>query len=823
MKYIKQRVSFAEKERNNGQWGKDNVDALEEYAYQDWNWNGKSYSPDSRMEMMIRSYKLYASELDQTDLENVFNPLGYDIGQKKDEIQAYNVSHTKIDALHGELMKRPFNMKAVLTTDERAMASLEVLDKLMKEYLVAETNKQIMINTLKEKNLPEEEFNKAVQEIEAQFAEVKNPEQIMDYISNEYLEPREIKANKILNLLVRKEDILEKKSDSFKHGLLSSEEHAWVGEINGNPVIRVLNPLNSFYHKSPEVKYVQKGDYAGTRVKMSVADVLDIYRNLKPEDVKKLEERYAFVANEKMSDKMKYNFKHLELEFAKAGYLNDRGSYGYSYSDLVDVFHVEWRSQVKVGFATFVDEQGEETVEFLDETISEKDLKGIPGFSKLVWEWLPQVWEGTKIDEDIYVDIRPIPDQTISISNPYEQDLRYHGVVYNNMNSKQISQMERARNLQYLYFIVMHNMKKLIATDKGKIFGLDSSMLDPKIDLEKAIYYMDTLNIYVYNSLANADQPGGSQRSGALNNAVDRSNSQHIANYISILDYLDKQIGQVIGVPPSREGQTMSNEAVTNAQQNLIQSSVVTEMIFNAHTKHWEKVLDSLVNVAIRLYNKNPKLYSYLSESNKHESINVKKSEFDNCDFNVFVVDSPQDNEIFRQLQALAQPLLQNDKARFSHIIKLIKQKSSIEELTRDIEKFEAMSDERAQQEGQSQQQAIQMQMELEAQEAEKQRQFELQKTQMEIEGKIRVAEIQSFARNQDQDIDDNGVPDQLEIDKLRNEREKISIEREKLKQESQEAEKDRKHEKELQEKDIEGKIKIEKAKPKPKPPASKK
>lgn len=829
MKYIKQRISREEKEANDQKWAKDMIDSLEDYAGQDWTFDGRNYDPNSRMEMMLRGYKLYNSEITTSDIENVFNPLGIEIGQRKDEIIAYNKMYTKINTLIGELIKRPFNLKAILITDERAAAVKEVQDKLIKEYLISETNKQIILTQLSQKGLPEKEYNQAVAQVEEQFAGVKNPEQIAEYIANEYLEPREIKANKILSLLIRKENVIEKKSDSFKHGLLSDEEHAWVGEVNGQVCVRVLNPLNMFYHKSPEVKYIQKGDYAGSRIKMSVADVMDLYRNLKPEDVKKLEDRYMHVNENPMGKTMHYNFKHLELNYAKTAILEGVGSYGYAYSEMVDVIHVEWRSQAKVYFVYLIDQEGNESTEILSEEMLVKEIKKLPGYMYHEEVWVPQIWEGTKIDNDIYVDIRPVPGQTINIEDPYRQDLRYHGIVYSNMNAKQISLAERCRPFQYLYFIVVHNLKKLIASDKGKLLGLDTTLIDPEMGLEKTLYYIDQLSIFPYNSLANAEEPGASQRSGAINDAVDRSNAQHIANYLSILDYLDQQIGEVLGVPRAREGQTTSQEAVTNAQQNIIQSSVVTEVIFNAHNKHWEKVLDSAVNLSIRLANNNGGNYSYLNESNKYTTISLKKEEFDNCDFNVFVLDSPQDNEIFRQLQSLAQPLLQNDKARFSHIIKLIKQKYSIEELTRDIEKFEQMSDQMAQQEAQSQQQRLEMQLQAEAAEKDKQREHELRLAQMEIEGKIAVAEIQSFARQMDQDINDNMVPDQLEIEKIRNEREKIGMEREKILREKEEAgkereerEKDREHEKQMQEKEIEGKIKIEKAKPKPKPSGGK-
>lgn len=94
------------------------------------------------------------------------------------------------------------------------------------------------------------------------------------------------------------------------------------------------------------------------------------------------------------------------------------------------------------------------------------------------------------------------------LDNPYSVKLGYHGLVYNSMNASSVSLMDRMKPFQYLYFIVMHKLKKLIAQDKGRIFHFDTSMVDPKLGLEKTLYYLTSLNIDFYNPLQNAEQPG---------------------------------------------------------------------------------------------------------------------------------------------------------------------------------------------------------------------------------------------------------------------------------------------------------------------------
>jgi hypothetical protein len=152
-----------------------------------------------------------------------------------------------------------------------------------------------------------------------------------------------------------------------------------------------------------------------------------------------------------------------------------------------------------------------------------------------------------------------------------------------------------------------------------------------------------------------------------------------------------------------------------------------------------------------------------------------------NASFGIFISDSARDQEIFQSLQQLSQALVQNDKAQLGDLVKMMKS-TSIEELGNQIQQSEKRAIELQQQQFQQQQQA---QMEF----LQAEQDFELEKLELEIEGKIAVAEINSFARQMDQDINDNNVPDQLEIEKLRNDRNiktrKLNLEEKKLEQDA--------------------------------------
>ena len=170
------------------------------------------------------------------------------------------------------------------------------------------------------------------------------------------------------------------------------------------------------------------------------------------------------------------------------------------------------------------------------------------------------------------------------IDNPYKVKLGYHGITFSAMNANPVSLMDRMKPFQYLYFIVMHKLKKFIAQDKGRIFHFDTSMVDPKLGLEKTLYYLTNMNIDFYNPLQNAQEPGQAQR-GKVTGSTEMSMADQVMNYVNILAALDDQISDVAGVNRQREGQVNPAEAVTNAQSNIAMSAVITEVYFQAHHK----------------------------------------------------------------------------------------------------------------------------------------------------------------------------------------------------------------------------------------------
>lgn len=792
-RFPRQRLSYKQKIADDFQWGKDMIDHL--CLYYQTNLSSNYYPEDtgrSSYQRKLANYLLYNNILDQKDFERDCNALGISVGQFQDEIKPYNKIPNKIQVLLGEEMLRPFNFRPILVNSEGIRTKQAGMTESLRQAIMRGVEELIQLLKSRYVNqnpqMSEDEMMQIEQEIQSKVGSLVDQSDLEALNHTSYLDAREIMASRILEYLLHAQSIREKMNDAFKHGLISGEEFAWVGIRNGEPVVDILNPLGVFYDKSPEVKYIQDGMYAGYRTMMNTSDILDRYGEyLLNDDIEKLEGTLQGINGARkdlVGPKMKYHNVDLFYEYQSKmmDHSYEEGSYGKSsYGDHWLVTHVEWKSERKVYFIKYVNEYGDEVTEIASEdfvipdnavkqTVTKKYGKKETIYSYQNYTiregWISEVWEGTRIGDNIYCCIGPKENQYRDPDNPRVIRLGYHGLVYNNMNADSVSLLDRMRGFQYLYFLVAHKLKQMIAKDKGQVFHLDTSMIPEELGLEKTLYYLEFLDIDFFNPLQNAEMPGAYQR-GKVSGATNRSNMQHIMNYIQVLDALDYQISDVAGITRQREGQTPNNQAVTNAQQDLQQSSTVTEAVyFNPHFGLWREILGSLLQCAQAAWKNKSVKKQYVLDDLSLRTLDMTPETMNNSVFGVFISNSTRDNEVFETLKQLTQPLLQNDKAKMSDIIKLVKA-NSVQSLEQQVIQSEKSFEKQQQQQIEAQQQMQQQQLAIQRELQEDQQAHETQLKQMELEAQIlmKQMDIQSKSAQADTDKDN---PNSLEVAKFK-------------------------------------------------------
>lgn len=399
--------------------------------------------------------------------------------------------------------------------------------------------------------------------------------------------------------------------------------------------------------------------------------------------------------------------------------------------------------------------------------------------------WIEEVWQGIYIEGDIFVDIGPKEMQYRSIHKPHKVRLGYHGLNYSNMNAENISLVDRMKYFQYLYFFVADRLEQFIAQDRAPVLHFDTTQVDPKIGLEKTLYYLDKLNIDFFNPLQNADKMGAYQRGKALD-VSQRSTMQHINNYIQLLESIDNQISDVAGISPQREGFSTPYESVTNHQQSIMQSNNVTEIYFHLHTKLYERILNSILKAAFIVFKNNGIIRQYILDDLQIQTLMLMPDDLLAVDMGVVITSSRKELEIAGKLQSLIEYMMNSDQSSIGDVVAMIRANSSAE-MQRILEDREY--DRKKQEENLQRMQQEMQQKELEAmaQQEQANRDHELTLKQMELEVQLglnmnktsldsleRQAKIEVERKKSEnkraQDIDKNEVAKmKLEIERERN------------------------------------------------------
>lgn len=765
----------------------------------------------------LSSYKLYNNDISQEDFEQVCNPLGIDVGQYDEEVLPYNKTYTKIDVLLGEEYKRGTNFILALMNAKALEEKDEELKSLYLAYIQEIVEKNERIIEAQQQGLPESE----IQKIRDEVTQSKTPEDI-EKIS--FMSEMEILGNHVLNYGMYKEDVRSIKNDAFKHALLSDKEFVYVGVNKGEPKIRLCNTLNTFYSKTPNIKYIQDGDYAGEISVMSAEKIIEQYGHvLSKEDLEKLRKRVPGYSGKQYTGQLEYNVQ----DTITNQYLNSIASMQYigrnigNYSDDINankrllhdtfctVVSMEWKWLREICFITKKDDYNQDVIDIIDGDYEIPEdatkVKFINRFGekseKYEWTdingnyvciekmWIPRVWEGIRIDNDIYINIREKPFQPYSIDNPFDIELGYYGCIFNSMNAKPISLMARMKPFQFLFFVVLHQIKQLIPKTIGPIQNFDTSMVDPNLAgndsedpyteaLSKTFYYRQK-GLNIYNSMINniGGQPTQTNISRPQPGSVQNmSIGQDLNNLLQLLGWLDIQIGLAAGVSQQREAQFSSNTNVTDNQQAIVQSSHITEHYFRKHNELWKKIMEAYINYAKIAWKDKKIKRQYLLSDLSLQMLEIKDiNKFINSDMGLFVTDSGKEFEYINNMADMAKMMVQNGASiqTVSYILKARAQGTSPEEIHKMITKLQTDAENKAQQSAQAEQENAKQiqQMQLEAREDEQQHEIELEK--MRIEGNLAKAEIDATRFKQAQDVNDNQIPDIMEVAKLKLESDK--------------------------------------------------
>lgn len=745
-------------------WGEACVNAISGMS------SGRSTNGRSSHERKKSNYDLVNSIVNEKDYKYVLDPFDQgdsDLGVQPARLRDINLVTNKVKLLQGEELQRPFNFQVIATNgeavSEKEVMKRDLLTQSVYQRLAQETGKSLE---------PQIDPNTG-EEIPVTFAGVDK------YMSYSYKDLREKWGNEILQYLKHKENLSLKFNEGWEHALIAAEEIYYVGIVNGEPKLRICNPVNCEYDRNPDNPNIEDGDWFRERRNMTLGQIIDEFGEfLSESQINKLDRG-------EYSRSLK-NSTHPLIGYRK----EDLDNYESSDNDNhYKVDYVVWKSMKKIGFLSFPEEE--------DETIVDENFKLTPemkeeGYS-LEWTWIPEVWGGVQIAKDLYVNIAPLPNQARSMDNPREVKLPYVGRVYNATNSVQTSLVELMKPHQYLYNIVWFRLECEIAKSDGRKFVFDMAQL-PKsegFDMEKWMYYFKNVGIAFVNSAEEGKDGSPSNHTFNQFQSVDMAMSQSVSQYIGILDKIEALIDKIVGITPQREGQTKATETATGIQNSMTQSSMITESFFYMHNEVKKKVLSSLLECAKFAYPSSKKL-NYITDDLTRVMLNLDMDKFADSDYGVFVTNSNRDNIILNKIQGLADAAVQSGMAQLSDAAKIYRAESVVE-ITKELEELEKEKSDREQQQAEQQERIVQQQIEAQQMEKEAERQFEAEQNQLDRDADLHKTVISTMGF--DTDTHDNDVIDVVEQGKQ-------ALEQMKMSNDQMDKDKQRSHEQSEKEKD---------------------
>jgi len=542
---ITQPIQFIPREEKDEQWAAWNMDWLE--------WNGmKQLARNARR--LLKNYKLAKGVIDKTDY----------IVEESNEMADLVETLISEDSSALELKFYPIipNIINVLTT-EFAKRNTTISFRSVDEFAYNEMleQKREAIQKVLFKNAEQKIFAKMIEmgadpndpEVQAQLQQQTDPEalktlpEIEQFFSKSYRSLAEQWAMHQTEVDRDRFGLDELEERGFRDSLITDRAffHFAMGEDDYN--VELWNPVTTFYHKSPDVRYISQGNWVGKTEMYTIADVIDKYGYLMTtEQMESLEAIYpvkaaGYAIDGQQNDGSFYDatrshawntnapgvtmrqFTSVYDGYHAGGDIIDRiMSESEDYGELDSTFFLRvttayWKSQRKVGLLTDMKEDGTVDTDIVDETFvvtnkplynttlfKNKDRRNLLFGQHVEWVYINHVYGGIKIGNNrptmygmenpdgfdpIYIGIDqnkigPLKFQFKGDNTIYGCKLPVEGCVFSDRNTKSTGFVDLTKAFQIGYNIVNNQIADILVDELGTVILFDQNMF-PKHSLNE--------------------------------------------------------------------------------------------------------------------------------------------------------------------------------------------------------------------------------------------------------------------------------------------------------------------------------------------------
>lgn len=531
---LTQPIQFLPLKEKDDEWRAHNMDWLEFQGMKQLRRNARR---------LMKNYKLAKGIIDKTDYiveeDNEMADL-IDTLTKEDtsalELKFYPIIPNVINVLCNEFSKRSSRIMFRAVDDTSYNEMLEEKRSMIEEVLMANAQQKMMMKLIEQGGDMESEEAQQMMSPE----NLKTLPEIEEFFRKDYRSLVEEWASHQMQVDEERFKMQELEERAFRDMLITDREF-WHFKMNEDDYeLELWNPLLTFYHKSPDVRYISQGNWVGKMDLMSVSDVID---------------KFGWMMNQEQLEALEAIYPVRSAGYAIQGYQNDGSYYDATRShewntqmpslayrqftsvydtkfgtgdivewilsdseDTVDfgkghllrVSQIYWKSQRKVGHLTKITELGEMIQDIVDETykitdkpeyntvlFKQKTKDNLVFGEHIDWIWINETWGGIKIGPNrpafwgqnnpgginpIYLGLhggKPgrIPFQFKGDATLYGCKLPVEGSVFGDRNTRSISLVDLMKPYQIGYNIVNNQIADILVDELGTVILLDQNAL----------------------------------------------------------------------------------------------------------------------------------------------------------------------------------------------------------------------------------------------------------------------------------------------------------------------------------------------------------
>jgi hypothetical protein len=781
--------------KKDDKWKKRCIDSLEQIARNQY-WRNLKLVENYEM---IKGRFIFSHYFGEEGYQDMIQNLTKEF-ELPNYLRHYDIISPVINTMSGEFQKRPdiFRVKAMDSdsTNEYLRKKTQLLSKFVSDKITSEINSALADMGLdpNKKDFSSQEEQQQYQQQIQQVSQSMTPPQIEKYMQTDFRTAAEEWGEAQLELDKQRFKLDEKQKKEFEDMLVADRCYRHFRLKPNGYDQETWNPINVFFHKSPECDYIEDGDYVGRILYYTISDIVDRYGYLMTHDQLKSLEELNEVRDERWDEAegTDYVYKNYAMPFQgfpaydilrQTNSFNNIEEQGIPFLDnnfftnlysgtlfnnrngFYLVTECYWKSQKKIGLVTYIDpETGLLSKDLVDENfiVPPNFVEVDSTFSQdqdvntVLWTWVNEIWGGIKINitgsnkilEDIYLNVKPLEFQFKGDINPYEAKLPVCGQVFSLRNSMSMSMVDMMKPYQIGFNVAMNQVYQFMEKEIGMFLVMDINLFPNAKDWggenawEKWMLIARNIGILPADTSPQNARGAAAAANGAFPKILNLDLSAQFISRMKLAAEFKQLAESQVGFNEYRMGNFASTSTATGIEQGQEKSYAQTESYFTMFS-----------NYLRRCYRMNLDISQYVQSQNKDITLSYVKSDLSNAvvktlakdimlsDLHIYVTNS---QEQIRALETIRQFALENNTSGLTppDIISIITSNSPAE-IKKQIEISFNKTQELQQQEQQLKQQELQQQQQLE--------QAKLQQASQQFEEKlqnnIQVAEIAAHAK----------------------------------------------------------------------------